>query len=336
MSTFSETRGGLPFLVLSIVFWAFVVCTSLFWHDVYRQMGEIITMHSEYTLLEQGTKALLLVMMFGSLIAFNREGDDGRGLLAIVFLLFALALYFAESNFINEVLQPLVGAVFILVSFRLLAINDKLALAALLSGCVVIVLGMVSDVLLDHPDMLPSWDVFRTWQAVAAIVEEYFDFWGVAFVSYASLIAFRAPVTQALQESVKEFAVLLAGIALITAGNSFAHWQYKPSPTFELIATAMAVLGVLGILRFGFGKDRREPAFVRFSKSEFSVILVAIFVVLPIIYGGTGTPINFIFIAAFLYTAYRYLQIKRAGMRPAGRAFAQEHDSTLSNAESCS
>jgi hypothetical protein len=276
-------------------------------------MGTIITMHAEYTLLEQGTKALLLVMLFNSLIAFNREDDGGRNLLAIVFLLFALALYFAESNFINEFLQPLAGAVFILISVRLLIINDKIALAVLLSGCFVIALGVVSDVLLDHPDMLPSWDVFRTWQAVAAIVEEYFDFWGVAFVSYASLIAFRAPVTQALQDSVKEFAVLLAGIALITAGNSFAHWQYKPSPIFELIATAMAVLGVLGILRFGFGKDCRKPAFVRFSKAEFSVILVAIFVVLPIIYGGSGTPINLIFVSAFLYTAYRYLQTKRAG-----------------------
>ena len=181
-----------------------------------------------------------------------------------------------------------------------------------------IVLGVISDVFLDHPDLLPSWDVFRTWQAVAAIVEEYFDFWGVAFISYASLIAFRAPVTQVVQESVREFAVLSAGIALITAGNSFAHWQYKTSPIFELFATAMAVLGVLGILRFGFGKDRREPVFLLFSKAEFSVVLVVLFVVLPIIYGGTGTPIIFIFISAFLYTAYRYLQIKRMGMRPAG------------------
>lgn len=316
MSTFSETRAGRPFLVLSIVFWAFVVCTSVFWHDIYRQMGEIIIMHAEYTLLEQGTKALLLVMLFGSLIAFNREDDSGRTLLAIVFVLFALTLYFAESNFIKELLQPLAGAVFILISVRLLVIDDKIALAALLSGCFVIALGIVSDVLLDHPDLLPSWEFFRSWQAVAAIVEEYFDFWGVAFISYASLIAFRAPVTQVLQESLREFAILLAGIALITAGNSFAHWQYKPSPIFELIATAMAVLGVLGILRFGFGKDSREPVFVLFSKAEFSVILVLIFVVLPIIYGGTGTPINFIFVSAFLYAAYRYLQTKRSATPP--------------------
>jgi len=286
-------------------------------------MGTIITMHAEYTLLEQGTKALLLVMLFGSLIAFNREDESGRTLLAIVFVLFALTLYFAESNFIKELLQPLAGAVFILISLRLLIINDKIALAALLSGCFLIGLGVISDVLLDHPELLPSWDVFRTWQAVAAIVEEYFDFWGVAFISYASLIAFRAPVTQVIQESVREFAVLSAGIALITAGNSFAHWQYKPSPIFELISTAMAVLGVLLVLRFGFGKDRSEPVFVRFSKTESAVILVALFVVLPIIYGGTGTPINFIFVSAFLYLAYQYLQSKRSDTR----------DSILSNAE---
>ena len=79
----------------------------------------------------------------------------------------------------------------------------------------------------------------------------------------------------------------------------------------------MAVLGVIGILRFGFGKDRPKPVFGRFSKTEFAVILVALFVVLPIIYGGSGTPINFIFIAAFIYTAYRYLQIQSRGTRSA-------------------
>ena len=303
-------------------------------------MGAIIKMHAEYTLLEQGTKALLLVMLFGSLIALNREDDSRRTLLAIVFLLFALALYFAESNFINEMLQPLTGAVFILICFRLLVNSDKIALAALLSGCVVILLGFVSDVLLDHPDLLPSWEFFRSWQAVAAIVEEYFDFWGVAFVSYASLIAFRAPVTQALQESGKEFAFLLAGIALITAGNSFAHWQYKPSPIFELIATAMALLGVLGVLRFGFGKDCKEPVFALFSKAEFSVILIALFVVLPIIYGGAGTPMNLIFVSAFLYTAYRYLETKRVGTPAADehsrRLTRETRDGILSNAESFS
>ena len=141
-------------------------------------------------------------------------------------------------------------------------------------------------------------------------MEEYFDFWGVAFISYASLIAFRTDITQALHDYRKGFAALLAGIALITAGNSFAHWQYEPSPTFELISTGMAVLGILGVLRFGFAEDRGESAFVRFSKTEFSAILVVIFVVLPIIYGGSGTPINLVFVSAFLITAYRYLQAK--------------------------
>jgi hypothetical protein len=257
-------------------------------------------------------------MLFASLIAFNREDDSGRTLLAIVFMLFALVLYFSESNFINELPQPVVGAVFILTSAWLLLISDRIALVALLLGCFIIALGIVSDVLLDHPDLLPSWEFFRSWQAIAAEVEEYFDLWGIAFISYASLFAFRVPVTRALQESGKEFAVLLTGIALITAGNSFAHWQYKPSPIFELISSAMAALGVLLILRFGFGKDRSEAVFVRFSKTEFSAILVVLFVVLPIIYGGTGTPINFIFISAFLYTAYRYLQIRSSGTTTRG------------------
>jgi hypothetical protein len=311
MSTSSDSRAGPSFLLLSVLFWAFVVGISLIWGGVYELMAAIIRMQSEYTLLEQGTKALLLVMLFNALIAFNREDDGAWVLLAIIFSLFALVLYFAESNFINEVLQPLAGAVFILLSLKLLLAGDRIALVALLLGCGVIVLGIVSDVLLDHPERLPSWAFFQSWQAVAAEVEEYFDFWGVAFISYASLIAFRGTVIRALQESRREFAALLAGIALITAGNSFAHWQYAPSPVFELISTAMAVLGVLGILRFGYGTDRPVPVFVRFPRPEFSVILVALFVVLPIIYGGSGTPINFFFVTAFLYAAYRYLQLKR-------------------------
>jgi hypothetical protein len=310
MQTSSNPRTGLIFLFISIAFWAFVVTATLFWGNAYEVMEAIITMRSEYTLLEQGTKVVILVMLFGALIAFNREEVREKVLLAIAFVLFSLALYFAESNFITEIVQPIVGATFILATSWLLLRLDRIALTIMLVGCFVVFLGVISDVLLDHPEILPSWSLFATWQSVASDVEEYFDLWGIAFISYASLVAFRRSITQVYAESAVNFVVLVVSVCLIAAGNSFAHWQYRPTAAFELIATASAFLGVLGVLRFYNTASQNRPVFVYFSAKELVASFVLLFVVLPIIYGGTSVPINLIFSTAFFYLTFRYLYDK--------------------------
>jgi hypothetical protein len=311
----SSNANTVPiFLSLSAVFWTLVVAATLFWGNAYGFMEAIITMRSEYTLLEQGTKLLLLVMFFGALIAFNREGVREQIILAIGFILFSLALYFAESNFITEILQPVVGAVLILGTSWLLLKIDRIALTIMLTGCLVVFLGVVSDILLDHPDFLPSWDFFKTWQSVASDVEEDFDLWGIAFISYSCLVVFRRSIIQVYRESPLNFIVLVVAASCIAAGNSFAHWQYRPTSSFELIATALSFLGVTGVLWFYYDACRKEPVFIYFSAKELFSILVLLFVVLPIIYGGTSVPLNLIFGTAFFYVTFQYLCNKRRGI----------------------
>lgn len=90
------------FLLLSILFWGFVILMSVLWEPAYQLMQQIIRMRPEYSLVEQGSKFLLLVMLCTSILAYSNQNDTAKLRLATVYVLFALALYFAESNFVSS------------------------------------------------------------------------------------------------------------------------------------------------------------------------------------------------------------------------------------------
>ena len=101
--------------------------------------------------------------------------------------------------------------------------------------------------------------------------------------------------------------LLIMSLALIASGNSFAHWSHNPSPIFEIIATTMAVVGVIGVLSFDRHIQARGFRVSYFQEEGFYVGFVVLFVVLPIIYGRTGIAFNLLLWLALLFYLYNLL-----------------------------
>jgi hypothetical protein len=295
------------FLFLSAAYWACIALISAIWAPVFQWMKLIIQMESEYSLLEQGGKLVLLVMLFGSLFAYSnrKKVEDVR--LSIMFILFALTLYFAESNFILNELQPIFGAFFIvLICWKLLNV-DWIALAFMVVGSALVFLGVVTDLLMDKPMLFPRTEFFDAWARRAGLIEEQFDLWGIACIVYASLVAFRVNATGIFFGHFSSLMLLIMSLALIASGNSFAHWSHNPSPIFEIIATTMAVVGVIGVLSFDRHIQARGFRVSYFQEEGFYVGFVVLFVVLPIVYGRTGIAFNLLLWLAFLFYLYNLL-----------------------------
>ena len=98
MSTTRKNSNTAQFFLLSAFFWISILLASVLWRTAYHLMAQFITMGSEYSLLEQGTKLLLLFMIIISLIAYRNQKDRTQILLGLTFLLFAAAMYFSESK----------------------------------------------------------------------------------------------------------------------------------------------------------------------------------------------------------------------------------------------
>jgi len=295
------------FASISLLFWIFVILMSLLWEPTYQLMKLIIRMHSEYSLVEQGSKFLLLVMMTNAALAYSNASEAKLVKIAVLYVLFALALYFAESNFILSEWQPVFGAAFIPAICWLLLRVNIVAMLLMVGGAGLIVLGTISDLLLDKPQLFPNWEILAHWQAIAGLIEEQFDLWGIACFSYSTLVAFRGMTGPIYRNDIPALAWLIASLVLIAAGNSFAHWQYHPSSTFELISTAMAVVGMLGVLRFDRAVIANGYCFVPFRRDTFYTFLVLAFIVLPIIYGDSGRPFNLLMWSACFYYLWRLM-----------------------------
>jgi len=295
------------FASLSLLFWVFVILMSILWEPAYQLMKLIIRMHPEYSLVEQGSKFILLVMLTNAALAYSNTSDTKLAKLAVLYVLFSLALYFAESNFILSEWQPVFGLVFIpAICWQLLRFNI-LALVLMVCGAGLVVLGTISDLLLDKPELFPSWEFLARWQAIAGLIEEQFDLWGIACFSYSVLLAFRTTTEPVYRSDIPALAWLVVSLGLIGAGNGFAHWQYHPSSTFELISSAMAITGMLGVYRFDRAVTANGFCFVPFRRDTFYTYLVLAFIVLPIIYGDTGRPFNLLMWSACFYYLWRLM-----------------------------
>ena len=295
------------FLTLSILYWLGVALVSFISPPAYQLMKQFIQMHAEYSLLEQTSKLLLLVMLFVSLFAYSNRKKGVKVRLASLFILFSLVLYFSESNFVASEWQPVFGAFFItLISWQLLK-SDIAALAFMVLGAGFIFLGVISDVLLDKPHLMPVTPFFEAWKARAGLIEEQFDLWGIACMTFSALVAFRVKLSRMFAQHPGDLLLLLLALGLIASGNSFVHWQYNPSKYFEVISTVMTIIGIAGV----FLVDRRILArgfrLTHFDREGLYIGFLILFGVLPVVYGGSGNPFNLILWLGFLYYLYKLL-----------------------------
>jgi len=316
MSNALKSANSTYFFVLSALFWVFVFLATVFWEPAAELMGRYITRHSEYSLLEQGSKLSLLFMLTGSLIAYRNEKEPSRILLGLTFLLFGTAMYFAESNFISEIWQPLFGAVFILaIMWQLLKI-DLIALALVFCGCAGIALGMLGDFLSGRPEVLINWPLIQLMAQITVSLEEYLDLWGIAFFTYACLFVFRGILVGFFFNNRLSLVILVLSAGLTASGNSFVHWQYQPSHALQAMGTVMALLGFSGVVLVNWILSKSEVRFGFFHRSIFYRNFVLIFVVLPVIYGGFSYILQLVFWLCYFTLAGAYLYQSHPRLSP--------------------
>ena len=307
MSSTQKNRNTAQYFLLSAFFWVSILLASVLWRTAYHLMAQFITMGSEYSLLEQGTKLLLLFMIIISLIAYRNQKDRTQILLGLTFLLFAAAMYFSESNFIENSWQPIFGAVFIIAIVWQLLKTDLIALLFVCCGCAALVMAMLGDMWHDHPEVLldgtPIYHVGR----IAYSLEEYLDLWGIAFFAYANLFVFRDILLVLFLNNRLSMAILILSAGFIASGNSFAHWQYGHGQAMVEIATAMAFLGIIGMALVSEKLLIDSMQFGFFNKDIFYYHGVLIFLILPVIYGGLGGVLNLIMWVCFFILAGSYL-----------------------------
>lgn len=290
---------------LSVIYWAFVYLITAVWQPVWHLMSPIIKMRSEYSLLEQGTNFLLLLMLVASLIVYRNEEETARIKLSMTFILFAVILYLSESNFIDSAWRPLFVAALLLALIWKLSKIDLLALLMVFCGLAVLVVGILGDVWDDHPDLLPVWAL--SYGEIAHPLEEYADLWGVAFFTYACFIVFRKTLTQFFLSNRVSLFVLVFSVGLVASGNSFAHWEYGPGRTTKMAATAMAFLGFAGVSLVHEKLSNSLMPFGLFDRSVFYSNFTLLFLVLPVIYGGVYGALNVIMWLCYFALAGAYL-----------------------------
>ena len=307
MSNTQKNRNSAQLFMLSAFFWVSILLASVLWGQVYHLMAQFITMGSEYSLLEQGTKLLLLFMMIVSLLAYRNKKDRTQILLGLTFLLFAAAMYFSESNFIENSWQPIFGAVFIIAIVWQLLKTDLIALLFVCCGCAALIMAMLGDMWHDHPEVLIDWVPIYHVGRIAYSLEEYLDLWGIAFFAYANLFVFRDILLVLFLNNRLSMAMLILSAGFIASGNSFAHWQYGHGETMIAIATAMAFLGLLGMALANERLLIDSMQFGFFNKDIFYYHGVLIFLILPVIYGGLSGVLNLIMWVCFFILAGSYL-----------------------------
>ena len=308
MSITQKNRSVAQLIILSALFWASILLVTVLWKPVYFLMAQFITMHSEYSLTEQWTKLLLLLMMLVSLVVYRNEEDRARIILALSFLLFALAMYFSESNFIDNAWQPYFGAVFIISIAWQLFMIDIIALLFMFCGCAAIAMGMLGDIWKDHPEVLiDSILVFHTGR-IAYSLEEHLELGGVAFFAYANLFVFRDVVLEFSHKNRLSMIVLILSLGLIASGNSFAHWHYPHSQIMLATATAITFLGLLGVVFVSKRLLHGDIQLGFFDKGVFNYQCVLMFLILPVIYGWWNAGVlNLVVWVSFFIYAGNYL-----------------------------
>jgi len=307
MSVKQSGAHGSRILLITGLFWTGILFATVLAEPVYHIMSQLMTIRSEYSLAEQATKLILLIMMAVSIMAYRNEEDPSKIKLSITFCLFAVAMYFSESNFIIELWQPMFGAVFILAALWQMLKTDVVALLFLLCGCVAIVMGMAGDMWFDHPEMLDDRSVMFDLGRALYVIEEQLDLWGIAFIVYACLVVFRGILTAFAVKYTANLILLFISTGLVAAGNGFAHWQYHPGQIITAAATFMALTGLVVMVLVTERQSDLVLQFGFFDKRAFYRHCFLLFLILPVIYGGVDGALNLILWVSYFILAWRYL-----------------------------
>ncbi len=298
-------KHSAQFFVVSITFWAFVVLLTVIWPAVYRFMEQFIRMRSEYSLPEQGTNFILLLVLACCLLTYRSEENAARIKLSISFILLTIVMYLSESNLIYDPWRSIFTAASLLMVLWQLVKISLPATALMVVGIGALAIGLFGDVWHDYPSTLPAWA--SSFGRIAYSVEEPADLWATAFFAYSFLTVFRNTLINLFLHNLWSLSILVISVGLIASGNSFAHWQYQPGHKMQMLATGMALVGFSGVALVREKLWRGRLPFGLNDASVFYTNFALLFLVLPVAYGGMSALLNAVMWLCYFALAGAYL-----------------------------
>ena len=282
--------------IIFIVFWCLFIILYVLEKPYYLIMAKVITVKTEYKVLEQLSKYYLFIVMLVSIISYKHQIQIDRIKLSIGFLLIGLTMYLSESNMITEMAQPVFGIVILGNIFYLLYKSRSwLTMLLLFSGLAIIFLGWVKDYISEHElvnDYLPQYAIGYFKEKIR---EEAREVIGLAFVCLSVIICFLDSITAFFNENKFRYVLLvIVTSGMITIGNGFLHWQYQPNIKIESVALVLTLSGFIGFILTNRHMLKKNSNLTLVDEEEQYIFMFFVFVVLPAIHGSHNTMISLV------------------------------------------
>ena len=240
-------------LLVNIGFWSlFVIFYGLNKFLKYLDLG--IFLKHEYRLTEQLSKYYLLLTILISVHCYVTQNLRTRVKLSICFLLLGLVMYLSESNMIAENTRPVFGFIILVYTFFLLARNREwIPFLLLFLGCIAISQGVLIDTVHDNikfgrPDFIETILPEPIRNYLYKCTEERFEVIGAAFVCLSMINYSLESLIFFFKNNKYATFGFLATAGMISVGNTYLHWQHKPSLELTLFSLTLTIVGFLGLI----------------------------------------------------------------------------------------
>ena len=301
-------------LIVNIGFWLFCLFSYAF-SKLLKYYGLSSFLVGEYRITEQLSKYFLLLTILISVHSYVTQNLRKRVKLSICFLLLGLVMYLSESNMIAEVLEPYFGVILFMCTFFFLVRNREwVPFLLLFLGCTAISLGVITDIAHDitrfgRTDfierILPEPILNYLWR----YPEEAFDVLGAAFVCLSIINYTIESLINLFKNNKYTSFGFLATAGMIAVGNSFLHYQQKPSLELTCYSLTLTIVGFLGLIKISRNINMKNTVIGLPTLERFSLFIFLFFVVIPAVFGAENSIVlslvlwlpTISFIGFFLY-----------------------------------
>lgn len=254
--------------------------------DPYHEfLRNYITIRAEYTIVEQISKFYLFVIVLISVLSYQASTEATKIKLSISFLFLGLILYISESNMIPEIIQPVFGVIiFFSTCILLFRVRSWVSIFFLLVGFLMIGTGLVSDIVNERKtisSILPSLLLYL----FDPSFEEYYDTLGIAFLCLSAILCFQDILQDIIKRKKKVTLLILLASGMISFGNGFLHYQYRPSAELHCISLLVTISGFLGLVFLAKGSSKKHATFTLVTEELFYIFIFVFFVMLPSLHG---------------------------------------------------
>jgi hypothetical protein len=294
---------------------AILLCFSSLFFLVYALEAPInefvagfIRMRSEYTVNEQLSKFYIFLVIVLSIHSYQIFTDRVKIKLSVCFLFLGIAMYLGESNMITEQAQPFFGALVLpYIYWHLFRSRSYFVLTLLTAGLLAITMGYLIDSASEHRFMTKLLVDMELADRLPKGREELFELLGVALICVAVIVFSLDFLKIFVRKNMVGTVFILACSAMITVGNGFIHYQYKPSQELMMFAASLSISGFFGFVLLHRSINRKNKELALINKECFYLFLYLFFILLPAVFGKISDKMSLLVWMPFLVAGGYYM-----------------------------